>query len=77
MRVRKRNYCTLLQEKGLGNERLPWGNGWLTMHIIEALVRIHLVILMITFTFNLMRKHETETSAAHTLHLSLIHTSHD
>lgn len=62
--VRKRNYCTLLQEKGRGNERLPRGNGWLTMHIMEALVRIHLVILMITFTFNHIRKHETETSTA-------------
>lgn len=75
--VRKRNYCALLQEKSQGNEQMPQGNGWLTMHIMEALVRIHLVILMITFTFNLIGKHETETSAAHTLHLCLIHTSHD
>lgn len=69
--VRKRNYCTLLQEKGRGNERLPRGNGWLTMHIMEALVRIPLVILMITFTFNHIRKHGTETSTAFKSHSHL------
>ena len=69
--VRKRNYCTLLQENSQGNECLPQGNGWLTMHIMKALVRIHLVILMITFTFNQIRKHETETSTAFKPHSHL------
>lgn len=66
--VRKRNYCTLSQEKGRRNERLPGGNSWLTMHIMAALVRIHSVILGIAFTF----KHGCRKQ-----NLSIIHTSHD
>lgn len=44
---------------------MPEGSAWLTMHIMKGRVRIHLVILMITFTFNLIGKHESETSAAY------------
>lgn len=59
---RKKNYCALLQKKRLGE--------WLVNEAYRgSLVRIHFVILMISFTFN--HKQETETTAAYILHLNL------
>lgn len=66
----KEKLLYIIAGEGRGNERLPRGNGWLTMHIMGALVRIHLVILMIAFTFK-RSAHKPNGSGSFKLHSHL------
>lgn len=58
--------------KGWGNERLPRGNGWLTMHRVEALVRTHTHFIDYIYIHPYTQT-GSETRAAYALHLGFIH----